>query len=137
MAISEQLAEQLDRLTGYEPGPYPVISLYLNLRPDAQGRDQFTTVVRDALAARIDTYPAAGPERASLEKDTERIRTYLDSIDPASNSVALFASSGADLFESIQLAAPVAEHMVYVSDQPPALCRLVLVASTVSVCSTA
>jgi len=118
MPISEQLTAQLDKLTLYEPGPYPVISLYLNLQPGPQGRDQTATFVRDALGARINTYPALGPERASLEKDTELIRAYLDSVDPASNGLALYASSGAGLFEAIQLAAPVPQHAIYVSDQP-------------------
>src|SRR3954453_21866400 len=41
MIKADQLAARLDRLTTLEPGPYPVISLYLNLQPDQQGRHHF------------------------------------------------------------------------------------------------
>src|SRR4051794_10053961 len=118
MVTSDQLATQLDRLATLEPGPYPVISLYLNLQPDQQGRDRFDAFVRNALPERIATYPAEGPERASLEKDAEAIRNYLGSVDRAANGVAIFASSGAGLFEAMQLAAPIAEHLLHISDLP-------------------
>ena len=39
-------------------------------------------------------------------------------MDPSANGLALFTSSGAGLFEAFQLATPVAEHVVYISDQP-------------------
>src|SRR4051812_15777858 len=118
MTTTEQLATQLDGLAAFDSGPYPVISLYLNLQPGEQGRDQFQAFVRNALPERIATYPALGPERESLDKDVEAIRSYLTTVDPSANGLALFASSGAGLFQAIQLAAPIHEHLVYVSDQP-------------------
>jgi peptide chain release factor subunit 1 len=118
VTTAEQLSSQLDALTAFTPGPFPVVSLYLNLQPNDRGRDEFRAFVRDALPERIATYPVQGPERASLEKDVQAIRAYLDTLDPASNGLALFASSGAALFQAIQLAAPVDAHRVYVSDEP-------------------
>jgi hypothetical protein len=41
MPILDQLSAQLDRLAAFEPGPFPVLSLYLNLQPDQNGRDHY------------------------------------------------------------------------------------------------
>ena len=111
MTTIEQLSTRLDELASFDSGPYPVISLYLALQPGEQGRDQFQAFVRNTLAERIATYAAQGPERESLDKDADAIRDYLQNVDPASNGLALFTSSGAGLFEAFQLATPVAEHV--------------------------
>jgi peptide chain release factor subunit 1 len=118
MTTTEQLASKLDDLTSFDSGPYPIVSLYLNLQPGERGRDHFQTFVRNTLPERIATYAALGPERESLDKDAEAIRAYLETIDPAANGLALFASSGAGLFHAFQLAAPIPRHLLYVSDQP-------------------
>jgi peptide chain release factor subunit 1 len=118
MAITDQLASQLDRLAAIEGSPFPVVSLYLNLQPDQHGRDNFEPFLRKELASRVRTYPAHGPERESLEKDAETIRAHVETVDPAANGLALFACAAADLFEAVSLAAPVAEHRLYISDQP-------------------
>src|SRR5215217_1187070 len=113
------IKDQLDRLAAFEPAPYPVVSLYLNTQPGQAGRDQFHTFVRKEFAARGKTYPAGSPERESLEKDLERISGFLDSeIDPAANGVALFACSAGELFEAVQLTAPIDDHWLYIGDQP-------------------
>lgn len=114
----DQLTSQLDRLTAYTAGPYPVVSLYLNMQPDQHGRDNFDAFLRKELSDRLATYAASGPERDSLDKDGERIRAYVATVDPSANGLAIFASGGADLFEAIPLAAPVAEHKLYVSAEP-------------------
>jgi peptide chain release factor subunit 1 len=113
------LTDQLDRLASFEPAPYPVVSLYLNTRPGATGRDQFQTFVRKEFAARSRTYPANSPERESLDKDLERIARYLETeLQPSANGVAIFACSAGELFEALQLTAPVDQHSLYVGDQP-------------------
>jgi len=118
MALTDQLSSQLDRLASLDSGPFPVVSLYLNLQPDQHGRDNFEPFLRKELADRVRTYSAQGPERQSLEQDAEKIREHVRTIDPAANGLALFACSAADLFEPIPLAAPVPEHRLYISDQP-------------------
>jgi peptide chain release factor subunit 1 len=118
MAITDQLTAQLDRLAAVEPGPFPVVSLYLNLQPDQHGRDSFEPFLRKELAERLRTYSGHGPERESLQRDLERIRAHVQTIDPSANGLALFACSAADLFESIALAAPLPEHRLFISDRP-------------------
>jgi peptide chain release factor subunit 1 len=113
------LIDQLDRLAAFEQSPYPVISLYLNTQPDGRGRDNFQAFVRKELKARAQTYPARSPEREMIERDMERISTYLEtSLQPSANGVAIFACDAAELFATIQLDAPLSEHWLYVGDQP-------------------
>lgn len=127
----EEISAQLDRLARLEPSPFPIISLYLNLQADQHGRDRFEPFLRKELGERLRTYdvegpPGAGlsngshnlPKRESLERDAEKILAYLSGVEPSANGVALFASSGSDLFEALQLAAPIPEHRLYVSSQP-------------------
>jgi peptide chain release factor subunit 1 len=111
--------DQLDRLAAFEPAPYPVVSLYLNTQPGQTGRDQFQSFVRKEFAARSRTYEAGSPERESLDKDLERIAGYLDAeLDPAANGVALFACSAGELFEAIQMTAPIERHWLSIADRP-------------------
>jgi peptide subunit release factor 1 (eRF1) len=118
MATLDELTAQLDKLALFDPGPFPVISLYLNAQPNEHGRDNFEPFLRKELAERIRTYGAGGPERSSLDADAERIHDYVTSIDAAANGVAIFACSAADLFEVIEVAMPIDEHRLYISDQP-------------------
>ena len=126
--------DQLDRLAAFEPAPldpgsgrpelgrrapYPVVSLYLNTQPGQTGRDQFESFVRKEFATRSRTYEAGSPERESLDKDLERIAQYLDDeLDPAANGVALFACSAGELFDAIQMTAPIERHWLSISDRP-------------------
>jgi peptide subunit release factor 1 (eRF1) len=118
MPITDQLTAQLDRVASADTGPFPVISLYLDLRPNDRGRDQFEPFLRKELAERVNTYQASGPERESLEADAATIREYVANIDASVNGLAVFACHGADLFEAIPLAAPIDAHRLFISDQP-------------------
>ena len=113
------LTEQLDRLAQFEPAPYPVVSLYLNTRPGQTGREQYQSFVRTELKARSRTYPEGSPERDSLDKDMERIATYLgNELQPSTNGAAIFACSAGELFETVELSAPIDEHWLYIGDTP-------------------
>ncbi|MGH9373951.1 MAG: Vms1/Ankzf1 family peptidyl-tRNA hydrolase, partial [Vicinamibacterales bacterium] len=111
--------DQLDRLATFEPAPYPVVSLYLNTQPGQTGRDQFRTFVRKEFAARSRTYAAGSSERESLDKDLERIARFLDTeLDPSANGVAVFACSAGELFEAVQVNAPIDRHWLSIGDRP-------------------
>jgi len=113
------LTEQLDRLAAFEPAPYPVVSLYLDTRANQHGRDQYQAFTRKELKARSTTYPAKSPERESLDRDIERIATYLENnIQPSANSVAIFACSAGELFETVQSAAVIPQHALHIGDRP-------------------
>ena len=113
------LTDQLDRLSAFEPVPYPVVSLYLNTQPGQTGRDQYQTFIRKEFAARGRTFPANSPDRESLDRDVERILRYLDTeLQPSANGVAIFACSAGELFEAVQLGAPIEQHWLYIADRP-------------------
>lgn len=113
------ITEQLERLAAFEPSPYPVVSLYLNTQSNQHGRDQYRSFVRKELKARAATYPARSSEREMLDRDLERIAAFLDgTLQPSANGVAIFACDAANLFETVQLDAPIEEHALYVGDQP-------------------
>jgi peptide chain release factor subunit 1 len=113
------LTDQLDRLSLFEPAPYPVVSLYLNTQPGPVGRDQFQAFIRKEFAGRADTYQNGSSERASLDRDLERISHYLENeLQPSSNGVAVFACSAGELFETVQLSAPIEQHSLYIGDRP-------------------
>lgn len=113
------LNEQLERLSAFEPAPYPVISLYLNTQPNQHGRDHYQSFVRKEFKARAQTYAPNSPERASLDRDFDRIGRYLESeLQPSANGVAIFACDAGELFDAIQLDAPLDEHWLYIGDRP-------------------
>ena len=113
------VTDQLDRLAAFEPAPYPVVSLYLNTQPGQTGRDQHQTFVRKEFSARSRTYPPHSPERECLEQDLDRISKYLQTeLQPSTNGVAIFACSAGELFEAVQLTAPIEQHWLYIGDRP-------------------
>jgi peptide chain release factor subunit 1 len=113
------LTEQLDRLAAYEPGPYPVVSLYLNTQPGQTGRNQHQTFVRKELKARASTYAPNSPERGSLDRDFAQISRYLETeLQASANGVAIFACSGSDLFKTVQIGAPIDHHWLSIGDRP-------------------
>lgn len=117
---TDLLKTTLDKLARLESSPLPIVSLYLNLQADAQGKDNYQTFVRKELPARARTIPEGSPERASVDQDVERIQAYLEREVPASaNGLALFASAGRDgFFEALVLDVPIAQHRLSVSDTP-------------------
>src|SRR3954462_7644229 len=118
MPSTDQLTAQLDRLAALDPGPFPVVSLYLNLQPNEFGRDRFEPFLRKELADRLRTYQGHGPERDSIEQDAAKIREYVTRLDGSLNGLALFTSSGAELFEAVPLAAPIDAHRLFIDDLP-------------------
>jgi peptide chain release factor subunit 1 len=113
------LAETLDRLGRLEPAPFPVISLYLDAQPDARGKDHYAPFLRKELRGRMEALEPRSAERESFEKDVERIERYLaEEVRPSANGIAIFACSGSDLFEALQLDAPIEGNRLTVGDRP-------------------
>jgi peptide chain release factor subunit 1 len=114
------LAQALDRLARFRSDRFPVVSLYLDARPDGKGRDHYQPFARKELAARARTFPLRSSERESFDRDAERIQKYLsDEVRPSANGIALFACSGEDgFFEGLQLDAPITENRISVSPHP-------------------
>lgn len=113
------LAEALDRLARIEPTPFPVISLYLNAQPGASGKDHYAPFLKKELRGRMDELEPRSAERESFEKDVERIERYLaEEVRPSANGIAIFACSASDLFEALQVDAPIERNRLTVGDRP-------------------
>jgi peptide subunit release factor 1 (eRF1) len=117
-ALATPLREQLDSLALFEPVEWPVVSLYLDLRPDQHGRDRYADFLRKALPDRIRTLK--GEARASLERDAERISQYISAqVSPSANGLAIFACSAVtDFFQAVQLDAPIEQHWLFIGSVP-------------------
>ena len=113
--------DQLDRLAAFEPAAYPVVSLYLNSQPGQTGRDQFhdaSFARRSPRAARTYRDRLAGDASRSTGI-CERIARFLEtSWSRPRTGVAVFACSAGELFEAVQLTAPIDQHWLYIGDRP-------------------
>lgn len=119
-ATPEALPERLDRLARLEPTGLPFVSLYLDMRPDQHGRDNYEIFLRKAFAERVKSYKASSPERQSVERDVERIKDYLsENVERSANGLAIFACAGADeFFDAFQLDAPIENHWLFIGSVP-------------------
>lgn len=112
------LDDDLDRLATWEPAGAPVLSLYLDTRPDETGRRTFDIFLRNELPKRLETWPASSPQRASLEADHERIARHLEKeLQPSTKGLALFTCSAAGLFEALPFDVPL-DNLIVLSDRP-------------------
>jgi hypothetical protein len=113
------LDQHIQGLAAFEPTPFPVISLYLDLSPNQHGRDRHGPFVRNVLADRRRGLRPATPEHASFERDAERIEAYLrDELDPDATGLALFACAGMSFFDAVPLGAPIDRHWLFVGPVP-------------------
>src|SRR6185503_6090985 len=115
----QPLSQRMEMLAALEPSPFPVISLYLSLTPNQNGRENWEQFVRKVFNERGKTLRADSPERDSFDRDAERIRRYLEQPrDSARQGVAIFACAGAELFEAIPLETPFDDHWMFVGATP-------------------
>src|SRR5688500_16052531 len=115
----QPLSQRMETLAALEPSPFPVISLYLSLSANQNGREDYQQFVRKVFSERAKALPEQSPERESFDKDVTRIQEHLDSKDGLTGqALAMFASSGSDLFEAIPLDAPIAGHSLFISAVP-------------------
>ena len=115
----QPLSQQLEMLAALEPSPFPVLSLYLRLAPNQNGREDYHQFLRKVFSERAKALPEQSSDRESFDKDVTRIQAHLENKDGITGqALAIFASSGSDLFESIALEAPIGEHSLFISSVP-------------------
>lgn len=116
---TQSLSQRVEALAALEPSPFPVISLYLSLTSHQNGREDYRQFLRRVFRERAKALPEQSPERESFDADVARIEAHLENGDARTGqSLAIFASSGSDLFEVIPIDAPLAEHALFVSSVP-------------------
>jgi peptide subunit release factor 1 (eRF1) len=104
---NDALDEVLDRLAGFTSDSLPVVSLYLDLRPEE----------RVSSKAFVET---AARENPALTADFDKIRAYMkDEAKPSTRTLAVFSCSGEPaLFEAIQLEGAIDGHRLYIDHEP-------------------
>lgn len=124
MRANEITRERLRHLADLRPASGKVLSLYLNLDPSQFGtaqarRTEVNSVLNHAERLVRDDERLTHDERMALGADLERVREFLGNGFDVSGaeSIAVFASSAADLFEVIKLPRPVDQDAV-VDDVP-------------------
>jgi peptide chain release factor subunit 1 len=105
------LQDVLRRLAEVEPSELPVLSVYLDIRPQATGnspgRRAGLTILRDRLREIESTYWPRGDDFDSFTADRERIDAFIDTeADPAAQGLAIFACHGSGLWEVIEAGVP-------------------------------
>jgi peptide subunit release factor 1 (eRF1) len=116
-SLETPLRAQLHKLAAFEPTTFPVISLYLDMRPDQNGRTRIDLFLRKVFPERASTLK--GDARKSFEQDVDRITAYLaDDVARSTNGLAIFACQRAGLFETIQMNAPIDDHWLFVGAVP-------------------
>ena len=116
-ALATPLRDQLDRLASFEPSDAPVVSLYLDMRPDQHGRDNYSAFIRKVFPARAETLTSDA--RKSFEADVARINDYLErELRSSTNGLAIFACSAKNLFEAVQLDVAQDGHWLFIGSVP-------------------
>ncbi|CAN5574359.1 Vms1/Ankzf1 family peptidyl-tRNA hydrolase [soil metagenome] len=108
---TSELNDALRRLSEIDAPDLPVLSVYLDMRPQATGqspgRRAGLTVLRNRLREIERTYWPRGADYDSFQADEQRIREYLDEdFDRAAAGVAVFACSGVNLWQTVQAGVP-------------------------------
>jgi len=107
MSEALPLQDLLHDLLAFEGGGNLVLSAYLNAAPDRQVgrtyRTAFTTLVRQLAADLPDEAQAA------LEREADRVQTFLEGAPPPSRGLAIFSCTPADFWRVIPVPAVVAE----------------------------
>lgn len=116
------MRDLLHRLAAIEPSNLPVLSVYLDLRPQATGQNPAIRsgliVLKDRLREIEKTFLPRGPDLDSLRADSERIESFLQAEAAASTQgLALFACNDRGLFETLEAGVPF-ENQVTVGAVP-------------------
>jgi hypothetical protein len=74
----QSVSQRMEVLAALEPSPFPVISLYLSLSTNQNGREEYQQFVRKVFSERARALPEQSPERESFDKDVKRIQEHLE-----------------------------------------------------------
>jgi hypothetical protein len=115
------IAGTLRELATLQP-PVPVLTLYLDLDPSEFGtqpaRRSAVTSLLDTAHKRIEDFETSRDGRVSLRADLERATAFFDEFSPKrSRGAAIFAASGAQVFQPYRLPRPTHTRVV-IEDSP-------------------
>src|SRR4051794_61847 len=109
----------LESLVDFEPTGFPFLSIYLNTEPNETGKKDFEVFLRKQFSEHGAILEASSSEKESFEADEKRINEFIESLDPSTRGVAVFASSGSDgIFKRFEFEVPFEENSFHVEDRP-------------------
>ncbi len=110
------------KLADFPPTEMPVLSVYLDMRPQATGRNPGVRsgeiVLKDRLHEIEKTYLPRGADLDSFRADRERIENFVENeMSPATSGLVIFACSASGLWETMEVGAEL-ENEVAVGSVP-------------------
>lgn len=114
--------ELLRKLAEFPPTEMPVLSVYLDMRPQATGRNPGVRsgeiVLKDRLHEIEKTYLPRGADLDSFRSDCEKINAFIkDEMSPATSGLVIFACAAKGLWETLEVGAEL-ENEVAVGAMP-------------------
>ena len=105
-----RLRDALRRAAEVESAEAPVVTAYLDLRPEAHGERPGARAeliaIRDRLDELVEEHHPHTPARGSLDADRRRLDELLGTVPPNVEGLAVFACSAAGLWEAVVAAEP-------------------------------
>jgi peptide chain release factor subunit 1 len=115
-----KLNDLMQKLAAFEPNGFPVLTVYLDSQGNEQGRENYRIWLKTELAEKSADFEDESAEAQSFNEDVRRINEFLDdSVELATNGIAIFACFGADeFFVTAQIEVPFPNNRLFVFDRP-------------------
>src|SRR5215211_4417846 len=109
----------LSKLLDVQPDGSPFISLYLNTEPNETGKKDFDVFLRKQLSDHLAMMEAGSEKRESFERDAKKVEEFVESVDPSTRGIAIFAGSGNnEFFRTFEFEVPFEENRFYLFERP-------------------
>src|SRR6266508_6507100 len=108
LVTEQDVHAAVQRLAPIDPGPYWVVTCYLKLEPRDRTRGKYLIKMKNRVKQAADglSKQSLGHEdREAIAADLQRVLDYLEEPNhlPSTRAIAIFASQGLDLFETLPL----------------------------------
>jgi peptide chain release factor subunit 1 len=108
----------INKLLDFEPGKEPFVSIYLNTEANETGKKNFDVFLKKKISEQLDKFDSNSEDRKNFESGAERIRDYVDGLDPSVQGAAIFLCAPKDFFQTYEFRVPFDEDLFFVFDRP-------------------
>ncbi len=108
LVTEQDVHAAVQRLATIDPGPYWVVTCYLKLEPRDRTRGKYLIKMKNRVKEAADALSKQSlghVDREAIAADLQRVLDYLEEPNhlPSTRAIAIFASQGLDLFETLPL----------------------------------
>jgi len=108
LVTEQDVHAAVQRLATIDPGPYWVVTCYLKLEPRDRTRGKYLIKMKNRVKGAADALSKQSlghADREAIAADLQRVLNYLEEPNhlPSTRAIAIFASQGLDLFETLPL----------------------------------